>query len=55
MFKCGHDCLDDKNTTKQAEHCIDDCGATMHKAMGLVQKEVNSFQVCISSLSLDTH
>lgn len=45
MFKCGIDCLDDKNDIKQAERCIDDCGRPMHKAMNIVQAEVNSFQV----------
>lgn len=45
MFKCGHDCLEDKNTVKQAEKCIDDCGRPMHKAMIIVQKEINAFQV----------
>jgi len=47
MFKCGHDCLDDKSTVKQTESCIEECGQTMHKAMNLVQTEVNSFQVRI--------
>lgn len=45
MFKCGYDCLDDKNTVKQAEKCIDDCGKPMHRAMTIVQNEVNVFQV----------
>lgn len=45
MFKCGHDCLDDKNSIKNAEQCIDDCGRTLHKAMNLVQKEATTFQV----------
>lgn len=45
MFKCGYDCLDDKNSVKQAEKCIDDCGRPIHKAMNVVQNEVNSFQV----------
>ena len=45
MFKCGHDCLDDKNTTKQAERCIDDCGQTMHQAMNILQNEATAFQV----------
>lgn len=45
MFKCASDCLDERNTSKQAEKCIDDCGSNVHKAMTLLQKEMNSFQV----------
>ena len=49
MFKCGLECLDDKNSVRQAEKCIDECGVPMHKAMNIVQAEVNSFQVSIYS------
>uniref|UniRef100_A0A6G1S8Y1 Protein FAM136A n=1 Tax=Aceria tosichella TaxID=561515 RepID=A0A6G1S8Y1_9ACAR len=44
MFKCGYDCLDAKNTTKQAEECITECGRPMHIAMEIMQAEINTFQ-----------
>lgn len=53
MFKCGQDCLDDKNSSKQAEQCIDDCGRTLHQAMNLVQKEVTTFQGKIDRCLMD--
>lgn len=52
MFKCGHDCLDDKNSMKQAEKCIDECGQTMHLAMNTIQTEINAFQVSAKSKSI---
>lgn len=45
MFKCAHGCLDDTKKPLDAERCIDDCGATLQKAMTVVQNEVNAFQV----------
>lgn len=44
MFKCGYDCLDEKNSAKQAEQCVDSCGQTMHHAMTILQTEANAFQ-----------
>lgn len=53
MFSCGLECLDDKNSVKQAENCIDNCGRVMHTAMNIVQKEVNSFQGRIDRCLMD--
>lgn len=53
MFKCGHDCLDDKNSARQAERCIEDCGRPMHKAMNNVQNEINVFQGRIDRCLMD--
>lgn len=44
MFRCAIDCLDDKNSIKEAEHCIDKCGQPLHNAMNTVQSEVTAFQ-----------
>lgn len=45
MFKCGTTCLDDKNSIKESEKCINNCSRHINKAMGIIQKEVNAFQV----------
>lgn len=50
MFKCGLNCLDDKNSVKQAEQCIDDCGHTMQLAMNTLQTEITAFQVSLSTV-----
>lgn len=39
------ECLDDKNSIKQAEQCIEDCGQVMHLAMNTLQSEITAFQV----------
>jgi hypothetical protein len=53
MFACGIDCLDDKNSVKQAERCIDSCETNMRTAMTIVQKEVNAFQGRIDRCLID--
>lgn len=53
MFKCGHDCLDDKNSIRQVDKCVDDCGRGLHKAMSFIQQEVNNFQGKIDRCLMD--
>lgn len=53
MFTCGIECLDDKNTVKQTERCIDSCETNMRSAMTIVQKEVNAFQGRIDRCLID--
>lgn len=44
MFKCGIECLNDKNSIREAENCIEKCGQPMHKGMSILQTEVTAFQ-----------
>lgn len=45
MFAGAIECLDDKNSVKQAEKCIEESGKPLHAAMNIVQNEINTFQV----------
>lgn len=53
MFKCAHDCLDDRRKPKEAERCIDDCGKHIATAMTTVNNEVNAFQGRIDRCLMD--
>lgn len=44
MYRCGIDCLDDKNELKDIDSCIQTCGKTIHEAMGILTKEGGAFQ-----------